>query len=163
MRRTLAVSVLVAAGIALAACGDGGSPSATGTTAGAPATGTTTTGAPGGGADPVCAEVTRTVQEATTKTQEEIAKAATASDADLQKSLQTVKQIYTSAGTSIKTSAGNAVNPELKSALDTLASEATKVADSLDPSMGAAQALALMDQTKITAAAERVRQACGQP
>jgi hypothetical protein len=159
MRRTLAVNVLVAAAIALAACGGGKSPSATGTTAaGAP----TTAGAPaGGGTDPVCAEVTQTIEQTRTKTVEEIAKAATASDADVQKSLQTIKQLYTDTGSSIKTAAGKAASPELKSALETLSSEATKAANSLDPSIGASQAIALMDRTKVTAAAERVLQVCG--
>lgn len=162
MRRTLAALVVVAALSGVAACGDGGSPDATtGTT---PA-GAATTGVPAateGTMDPACTAASQTITDSTAKIQQELGKAATASDADLDKARQTVKRLYTDIATAARSAAGKADDAALKTALTSLAAEATKVASSLDTQRRASTALALMDRAKVTAAVQQVQQVCGE-
>jgi hypothetical protein len=163
MRRTLAVSILMAAGLALAACGGGGPTNGVASTPSAPATSASSAGPDDSGgsddADPVCGEVVKVITDALNETQQEITRAATASDADVEKARQTVKQLLTDTGTKVRTAAGKAVDPELKSALDTLATEATTAANALS-SRAATTALALMDRTKINQAVTKVQESC---
>jgi len=85
---------------------------------------------------------------------------ATASDADLETSRQTVKKLYTDVATEAQSAAGKQADPTLKAALDTLATEATSAATGLDSQPKALTALALLDRSKVEVAATRVTQLC---
>lgn len=161
MRRIFTVLAVTAVLSAVAACGDAASPGASagastavssdGSSAPSTTTGTATTD---------CAEIGKLVADATAKVREELRKAPSASDADLETSRQTVKKLYTDVATAAQSAAGKQADPTLKAALDTLVTEATSAATGLDSQPKALTALALLDRSKVEAAATRVTQLC---
>src|SRR5258707_7160582 len=98
MRRILTVLAVTAILSAVAACGDPASPgtnAGTGANADSSSAPSTTTGA----ATTDCAQIAQLVADATAKVREELRKAPSASDADLETSRQTINKLYTDVAT----------------------------------------------------------------
>jgi hypothetical protein len=157
MRRLFAAAVLTALAAVLTACGGESDSGGTGSTAQGQDTAANT--------QQVCTAAQKVVTDSTTKFTQELTKsltaAATGDKSVTGTAVKSVKDLFTVWADGIRAEAEKALDPELKTALTTMADGLVKVQSSITSFDDLQKADKLLDSAELNAADQKLTQLCG--
>jgi len=172
MRRLLAASALTTAVLVAGGCSTDGTDTASPGSSSAPGTSTSTAsatpsaggsaagGQTSGNTREVCDAAQKSVDDAGTRFAEAVKK-VTQGGAGAQQARDDAKTIFADWGTALRTQAGRATDPNLKSALETYAGQVEKAGSTVGGQMDVDKFVASLNDPALTSAYSKLQAACG--
>lgn len=174
MRRLLAASALTAAVLVAGGCSTDGTDTASPGSSSAPGTSTSTStasatpsaggsaagGQTSGNTREVCDAAQKSVDDAGTRFADAVKKVAQG-DAGAQQARADAKVIFADWATALRTQAGRATDPNLKSALETYAAQVEKAGSTVGGQLDVNKFVASLNDPALTGAYDKLMAACG--